>query len=301
MNPEAAMNPISEAIGHRRKAAYQEPMPHGQVRCLLCPHQCVLPPGQVSRCLSRENHDGTLMVRNYGMVTSLALDPIEKKPLARFHPGRQILSVGTFGCNFTCQFCQNWQISQQEVPGRFIPPVELLRLAKETVADGNIGVAFTYNEPTIWYEYVRDCAMLLHEAGLAPVLVTNGFINLAPLLALLPHVDAMNVDIKAFRPEFYQKLCGGRLEPVLETVKHAHAHCHVEVTTLVIPGLNDDESEIDALAAWLANLSPHIPLHLSRHHPDWHMTEPAPIGIPRLKKLAEIAHRHLDTVILGNV
>ncbi len=283
------------------QAAFQEQLPDGRVRCLLCPHHCVLLPGQVSRCLSRENHNGVLRVRNYGMITSMAMDPIEKKPLVAFHPGRHILSVGTFGCNFTCRFCQNWQISQQEVPGRFLPPIELLRLARETVEDGNIGVAFTYNEPTIWFEYVRDCAMLLHEAGLATVLVTNGFIDPEPLRELLPLVDAMNIDVKGFQPEFYKDLCGGRLEPVLNTVKQAHAHCHVEVTTLVIPGHNDDEAEIDALAVWLAGISPHIPLHLSRHHPDWQMPEPQPISVSRLRKLVGIAGKHLDTVIAGNV
>jgi pyruvate formate lyase activating enzyme len=237
------------------------------------------------------------------MVVSLALDPLLKIPLCAFHPGRRILSVGTFGCNLSCSFCQNWQISQREVPGRYISPVELLRLARDTLQEGNIGVAFTYNEPSIWFEYVRDCARLLHEAGLSVVLVTNGFLSREPLLELLPHVDAMNVDIKAFQslPGFYQTLCKGRLEPVLETVRLAHVSCHVEITTLVIPGYNDSEEEIDALASWLASLSKHIPLHLTRHHPDWLMQQPAPISVSQLEKLAHTASRHLDTVIMGNV
>ena len=282
-------------------AAYQQPLSDKRAQCLLCPHHCVMQDGQISRCLSRENRGGVLHVRNHGIVTSMALDPIEKKPLLAFHPGRKILSVGTFGCNLRCQFCQNWKISQQEASGRHISPMDLLRLARETVEDGNIGVAFTYNEPTIWFEYVRDCAKLLHEAGMAVVLVTNGFISREPLLELLPHVDAMNVDVKAFTDSFYRQLCGGRLEPVLETVRLVHARCHLEVTTLVIPGRNDGAEEIETLATWLSSLSPHIPLHLSRHHPDWNMPEPAPIEVPRLRQLAEVARRHLDTVFVGNV
>ena len=289
------------ASAHDPVAAYQHPLSDDRVQCQLCPHHCVISDGQVSRCLSRENRHGVLHVRNYGITTSMALDPIEKKPLYAFHPGKKILSVGTFGCNFRCQFCQNWQISQQETSGRYLPPLELLRLARETVEDGNIGVAFTYNEPTIWFEYVRDCAKLIHEAGMSVVLVTNGFICQEPLMELLPYVDAMNVDVKAFTPEFYQQLCAGRLEPVLETVRMVHSKCHVEVTTLVIPGQNDGESEIEELSVWLASLSPHIPLHLTRHHPDWNMPEPEPIPIPRLRRLADIARRHLDTVFVGNV
>jgi len=282
-------------------AAYQEAMPDGLARCLLCPHRCVLKPGQTSRCLGRENRDGQLEVRNYGKVTSLALDPIEKKPLSAFYPGKRILSVGTFGCNLTCRFCQNWRISTRHAPTEEISPDELLRLARETVPEGNIGIAFTYNEPTIWYEYVRDTAKIAHDAGLAVVLVTNGYILEEPLKALLPFVDAVNIDLKAFTDGFYKQTCGGSLPPVLETIRNCHGKCHVEVTTLLIPGMNDSEEEISQLSSWIASISPGIPLHLSRHHPDYKMTEPEPIGVKDLHRLAVVASRHLDKVLVGNV
>jgi len=282
-------------------ARWQEPLPDGRIRCLLCPNHCVLKPGEVSRCLSRVHEDGMLRVRNYGKVASIALDPVEKKPLCAFHPGRRILSVGTFGCNLSCQYCQNWRISQEEAPCRDISPGQLVHLAEDVREEGNIGLAFTYNEPTIWYEYVLDTAQLAQESDQVVVLVTNGYINPEPLASLLPHVDAMNIDLKAFHPAFYRDLCKGRLEPVLETIRASHAACHVELTTLVIPGYNDAESEIDALAGWVAELSPRIPLHLSRHHPDWHMREPGPIEVERLYRLSDIARKHLDTVHVGNV
>ena len=282
-------------------ARWQESIPDGRARCLLCPNHCVLKPGETSRCRSRVHADGMLRIRNYGKVTSIALDPVEKKPLCAFHPGRRILSAGTFGCNLCCPFCQNWRISQEEAAWRDVPPEQLVHLAAEMKEDGNIGIAFTYNEPTIWYEYVLDTAQIAQEADLAIVLVTNGYINPEPLAALLPYVDAMNIDLKAFHPGFYRDVCKGRLEPVLETIQAAHAACHIELTTLVIPGLNDAEEEIDALARWVAALSPRIPLHLSRHHPDWKMREPGPIEVERLFRLSDIARRHLETVRVGNV
>lgn len=282
-------------------ALYQESLPNDHVQCGLCPHCCNLKPGQTSRCLSRENRDGILYVRNYGKVTSLALDPIEKKPLASFHPGTTILSAGTFGCNLSCDFCQNWRISQEEAPWREISPEALLKLARKLQDEGNIGVAFTYNEPTIWYEYVKDCAILIHDADMLNVLVTNGFIMKEPLKALLPYIDAMNIDLKAITPNFYEKLCHGTLEPVLETIRQCHGKCHVELTTLIIPGQNDSVQDIVTLSEWIASISSDIPLHLTRHHPDYKMREPAPISVEHLRYLASIASRHLNAVHVGNV
>jgi pyruvate formate lyase activating enzyme len=270
-------------------AKYQESLADGIARCSLCPHGCLLKPGQTSRCLSRENIGGVLSVRNYAKVTSLALDPIEKKPLISFHPGKKILSVGTFGCNLSCDFCQNWRISQEEAPWSVIPPENLLQLAREMMHAGNIGVAYTYNEPTIWYEYVYDCAKLLRAAGLCNVLVTNGYILKEPLMALLPFIDAMNIDLKAFTQDFYGGLCKGGLEPVLQTIQNSHGLCHVELTTLLIPGRNDSEQEIISLSKWIAAISPDIPLHLTRHHPDYKMREPEPISVSRLRFLASVA------------
>ncbi len=291
----------SERIFVGKPALYQEILEDGRVQCGLCPHRCLLKPGQVSRCLSRENKGGVLFVRNYAKVTSMALDPIEKKPLASFHPGTKILSVGTFGCNLACDFCQNWRISQEEAPWRELSPEHLQRLAVDMRKDGNTGVAYTYNEPTIWYEYVMDSAKLIHEAGLQNVLVTNGYILENPLKALLPFIDAMNIDLKAITPDFYPYLCKGTLEPVLETIRNCHGQCHVELTTLLIPGLNDSERDIVTLSEWIAAISPDIPLHLSRHHPDYKMREPAPISVQRLRHLASLASRSLREVHAGNV
>ncbi len=282
-------------------AAFQKALADGRAQCLLCPHRCILKPGTISRCLSRENRDGQLWVRNYGRVTSLALDPIEKKPLNAFHPGKKILSAGTFGCNLTCRFCQNWRISTEEAPSREILPDELLRLARAAIPEGNIGIVFTYNEPTIWYEYILDTARLFHDAGLSNVLVTNGYILEEPMKTLLPFIDAMNIDLKAYTQDYYESRCGGDLQPVLDTIRLCHAHCHVELTTLILPGLNDSEAEISSLASWIASISPTIPLHLSRHHPDYRMAEPRPIAVDALYRLADIAATFLDTVIVGNV
>lgn len=192
-------------------------------------------------------------------------DPIEKKPLYRFHPGSAILSLGSWGCNFTCPFCQNWQISQQEAPFRELTPEQALALARHYRADGSIGLAYTYNEPTLSYESIIQTARLVHEAGLVNVMVSNGYIEKEPLQALLPYIDAWNIDLKGFSQDFYQSLCGASLQPVLDTIEAAAAVSHVEVTTLVIPGENDDPAQMDAEARWLASISPDIPLHLTRY------------------------------------
>jgi pyruvate formate lyase activating enzyme len=269
--------------------------------CLLCPHGCSVAPGHSGLCKARRNSDGRLLAWSYGKITSLALDPIEKKPLYRFYPGSRILSVGSFGCNFRCDFCQNWQIAQREAAWRLIEPEEMAGLAVQAGTEGNIGLAYTYNEPLVGYEYVLDCARLIHGETMKNVLVTNGYINPEPLRALLPVIDAMNIDLKAWNADFYARICGGRIDPVLETIRISAACCHVEITTLLIPGLNDDESDIEALAGWLASLSPDIPLHLTRHHPDYRMAEPGPISRARLEKLAAVARKSLKYVWLGNI
>lgn len=284
-----------------RIAEYQEHLADNKVRCRLCPHNCILVNNETSRCLSRKNVEGCLHVLNYGKITSLALDPIEKKPLSFFQPGKSVLSVGTFGCNFSCAYCQNWRISQQRADYRYTSPQDLLELAKQTIPDGNIGVAFTYNEPVIWYEYVKDTALLFKEAGISTVLVTNGFIQQEPLQKLLPYIDAMNIDIKAFHEDFYDKVCLGRLWPVKNTILSALNSCHIELTLLIIPGCNDSFDEINNLAEWVAGISPEIPLHISRHHPEWKMSKPYPADIEHMHKLKEIAGRYLSRVLLGNM
>lgn len=253
-------------------------------------------------CRARENVDGTIVDRNYGLITSLALDPIEKKPLRRFHPGSMILSAGSFGCNLRCPFCQNAAISQvgEEAARWKVTPRELLQLALEYKEKaGNIGVAFTYNEPLVGYEYVRDCAKLLKEQGLATVLVTNGMIDPAAWQALLPLIDAANIDLKGFTPDFYKWLQGD-LETVKTNIKAAvEAGCHVEVTTLIIPGRNDSDEEMEREAAWLASLSPELPLHLSRYFPRWQLDTPA-TPVPTVYHLANVARKRLKYVYEGN-
>jgi pyruvate formate lyase activating enzyme len=238
---------------------------------------------------------------NYGEVTSAGMDPIEKKPLYHFHPASNILSLGTFGCNLSCGFCQNWQISQQRPPTQVILPEEAVRLAQKHVPDGNIGLAYTYNEPFIWYEYIRETAPLIKEAGLYNVLVTNGIVEAEPLEELLPFIDAMNVDIKSMSEKFYLQHCKGQALPARQTVERAFGCCHVEITTLVIPGLNDSPEEIGRLAQWLSSVNPDIVLHLSRFFPNYKMKDVPPTPLPTLQKARDSALHYLRHVYLGNV
>ncbi len=277
---------------------------NGGVQCLLCPQRCYIPPGRHGACRARVNRDGTLVSEIYGRVSSVAVDPTEKKPLYHFWPGSYLLSLGSVGCNFACPFCQNWHISQSDAPTRHITPQQAVQLAlRARDRDSRcIGIAYTYNEPFIWYEYVYDCCELAAREGLVNVLVTNGYVNREPLEALLPLVAAMNVDVKAFSDEFYRELCRAQLEPVKETVERAHRKgCHVEVTTLIIPGWNDGEEEIRALSRWLAQLSPDLPLHLSRFFPNHQMIDVPPTPVETLKRLRAVARAHLRFVYLGNV
>ena len=241
------------------------------------------------------------MSLSYGRLTALALDPIEKKPLRRFRPGSFILSVGSFGCNMRCPFCQNSDISMagDEAETQAMAPKALVRRAVALQAQGNIGIAYTYNEPFVGYEFVADTARLAHEAGLSNVLVTNGLVCKAPLRALLPYVDAMNIDLKCFTDEVYRSL-GGDLPTVLATIRASSAACHVEITTLVVPGLSDSPSEMEAEARWLASIDPAIPLHLSRFFPRYRMRDAQPTPVATLYALRDVAAQHLRYVYLGN-
>ena len=270
--------------------------------CELCFHHCALDDGQTGLCRARACQDGKIVSLNYGKLTSLALDPIEKKPLRRFHPGSLILSVGSFGCNLRCPFCQNHEISMAGDSGIQtveVSPEQLAAKAAELVPHGNIGVAYTYNEPLIGYEYVRDCAALVHEQGMVNVLVTNGTVEEEPWRALLPLIDAANIDLKGFTPAWYRRL-GGDLETVKRSIALAAERCHVEVTTLLIPGENDSEEEIRELARWLASISSEIPLHLSRFFPRYRMLDRPPTPVEQVSCLAETARRYLSYVYTGN-
>ena len=242
------------------------------------------------------------MCANYGLVTSLALDPIEKKPLRRFHPGSHILSAGSFGCNLRCPFCQNHTIAQSNAEGmqlERISPEQLVDTALSLRAEGNIGIAYTYNEPLVGYEFVRDCATLAHERGLLNVAVTNGYICTGPLISLLPHLDALNIDLKGFTESFYRVL-GGDLKTVKQAIALAAASCHVEVTALIVPGENDSDDEMLRLSAWLASVSAEIPLHISRFFPQYRMRDRPPTPVEDVYRLAGIARENLKFVYTGN-
>jgi len=288
----------------RKEASYWETADNGKVRCHLCPHRCLISPGKRGLCRVRENEGGTLYTINYGLVSSLALDPIEKKPLNRFYPGSLILSAGSTGCNFACPFCQNHSIARaapEEIATHYIPPEELADNAAALKDSGNIGVAYTYNEPMIWFEYVLDAARAVKKRGMKNVLVTNGYVCKEPLEELLPNIDAMNIDLKAFDQGFYKNVVRGGLAEVKETIAASAKACHVEVTTLVIPGLNDSAEDIKKMAEWLANISPDLPLHLSRFFPKHEMTDRAPTSRHSLNELAVAAREYLNYVYIGNV
>lgn len=271
------------------------------VRCHLCPNSCLLMPGQTGLCRVRECRDGELVTRSYGSVSSIALDPIEKKPLYHFYPGSTILSLGSFGCNLRCRYCQNWQISQRLEEGHIITPQSVAELAQGFRKDDCIGVAFTYNEPTIWYEFIWDAAQHIKAADMAVVLVTNGYMSPKPWRELLSLVDAVNVDIKGWSGEFYRQMCGGRLQPVLDNVETAGDLCHVELTYLLVPGHNDDDESIKGFARWVRDrLGRSTPVHFSRYFPNYNLDiDPTPITT--MERAYSLAQERLDFVYLGNV
>lgn len=283
-------------------------------RCDVCFRQCELGEGKTGFCGARICRDGQVVQDNYGRVTSLALDPIEKKPLNRFHPGSLILSVGSYGCNLRCPFCQNHEISWSDrameygEKAEYISPEDLADTALYYQPRGNIGLAFTYNEPLIGYEYIRDAGRLIHEAGMVNVLVTNGTANLRILREIAPYIDAMNIDLKGFRSEYYENLLGGSLEMVLDFIREAVKWCHVELTTLIIPGENDSDEEIRQMTRWISRLEDangrrigfRIPLHISRFFPRFHMTDRDATDVKKIYHLAKVAREHLKTVYTGN-
>ena len=271
--------------------------------CTTCPRHCRIPEGSLGFCRARRCVSGTVIDDNYGKITAAALDPIEKKPLVRFFPGSRILSVGSWGCNLRCPFCQNYEISMTDCSDiRFddITPEELCRRAQQLAPQGNIGVAYTYNEPLVGWEFVRDTAKLVHEAGMKNVIVTNGWTETATLDAVLPYTDAFNIDLKSYSEAFYKKV-GGTLQVVKDNIRRAAASSHVEVATLVIPGENDSTEEMDELSSFLASVSPDIVLHVTRFFPCYHMTDRGPTPVQKVLDLADTARKHLKYVYEGNI
>ena len=280
--------------------------------CPVCPHRCRIAEGKTGRCRARGTRDGSVVPLNYGLVTSLALDPIEKKPLARFYPGSRILSVGSYGCSLNCPFCQNWEISMSDgqefrhgrrAEDNYVSPEALADMAEHLRPQRNIGVAFTYNEPLISYEYVMDTARLLREKDLKVVLVTNGCVNDEIADTVLPLTDALNIDLKSFQDDVYRNFLGGNLAAVKNFIAKAAEQCHVELTSLIVPGMNDSEEEIRAMTQWIASL-PHgeeIPLHITRFFPRYRMQDRNPTEKAAILKLVEIARQQLKYVFPGNI
>ncbi|MCL4498706.1 MAG: AmmeMemoRadiSam system radical SAM enzyme [Chloroflexi bacterium] len=303
-----------EAASRLPEAEFYERLEEGRVRCHLCPQLCLIKEGRLGFCFIRQNKGGRLYPLLYGRVASAYLDPIEKKPLYHFHPGSTIFSIGGLGCNLRCPWCQNWNIAQpkdafpgmavEEIIGQFteeLSPERVVELAREYAGYGCVGVAYTYNEPFIWFEYVQAVSRLVREAGLKNVLVTNGYVEEAPLRKLLPLIDAMNIDVKGYSPEFYRRVAG-RLEPVLRTAEISKtAGCHIEITNLMIPTLNDSVEQINALVEWIAErLGPDTPLHFSRYFPSYKLdVEPTPLET--LKRAEAVALEKLDHVHVGNI
>ena len=282
-----------------KEALFYEKLNGREVKCLLCPQTCRIVEGKTGFCRVRKNIDGKLYSLIYGQISSIALDPIEKKPLYHYHPKEFILSIGTKGCNLACGFCQNFSISQGlNVPTQEITCEEIITKAKNCQS---FGIAYTYNEPLIWYEFVLDTAKLARREGLKNVLVTNGFINPEPLRKILPFIDAMNIDLKSIEDDFYRNTCKGFLAAVLETIKKAKQFCHVELTNLIIPTLNDSEGNFEKLVDWIYNnLGEDTPLHFSRYFP-CHKFDIPPTPPVTLQKARDIAAAKLKYVYLGNV
>ena len=284
------------------------------VVCDVCFRHCHIEEGERGFCGARINRNGKIEALNYGRITSIALDPIEKKPLNRFYPGSKILSVGSFGCNIRCPFCQNHEISwsleafrnTDDLP--YLSPEELLDIALRLKDRSNIGVAFTYNEPLIGYEYVRDCAKLFHENGMKTVLVSNGTAEIEILNKILPYIDAMNIDLKGFDADYYGKTLKGDRDQVLRFIEEAAKRCHMEITTLIVRDENEDEEQMRQISSWIASLKDDdgypigkkIPLHVSRFFPCFHMTDRKATAVETVYRLAEIAREKLDYVYTGN-
>lgn len=289
-----------------REAALWEAREGGVAACRLCAHRCVIAPGKAGVCGVRENRDGRLVTLVYGEVAAAHVDPIEKKPLFHFFPGSTAMSIATPGCNFRCGFCQNWQISQAPrrarggIAGEPFPPDAVVSAAVEA---GCRSISYTYTEPTIFFEYAAETARLARAAGLANAFVTNGYMTPEALAAIQPVLDAANVDLKAFRDETYRKVCGARLEPVLETIRGMRSRgLWVEVTTLVVPGLNDEVTELEGIARFIASVDPDIPWHVSRFHPDFEYTAAPATPLAALRAAAEAGRREgLRYVYVGNV
>jgi pyruvate formate lyase activating enzyme len=273
-----------------------------KLECQLCPHFCKIAEGKTGICGVRKSTGQAIELLTYGVISGYALDPIEKKPLYHFYPGTNILSIGSYGCNMRCDFCQNYNISQHTLASypTTTEPEKIIKDAQSALH--NIGIAFTYNEPVIWFEFIRDVALKAKRKGLRTVMVSNGFVNKEPLDEIISFTDAFNIDLKAFDAAFYKKLTGADLEPVKKALKQiGKSSKHLEITTLIIPGQNDDEKEMALEADWIAGeLGKDVPLHLSRYFPMFKREDPS-TPHDTIEKLFETASKYLDYVYTGNM
>ncbi len=281
-----------------KEAVYYEQIADHKIKCYLCPFECRVQEGKVAKCMGRQNIGGKFYAINYGQTTSLAMDPIEKKPLFHFYPKSKILSIAANSCNLGCTFCQNWAISQVKTDTHCITPE---RIVEQAIQYHSIGLAYTYSEPLMWYEFVLDTAKLMKQAGLKNVLVTNGTLNEKPMREILPYIDALNIDLKGMNERFYKKVCKSLLKPVLNTINLVKEFQKplLEITNLIIPTLNDSEEDLDNLINWIADLDPSIPLHFSAYHPDYKLDVPA-TPLSTLRRAYDKAIKRLHYVYVGN-
>jgi len=283
---------MKEAVLYKQKGK--------NLRCFACSHRCLIPDGKTGICGIRKNIDNKLYLLVYGKVAAMHVDPIEKKPLYRFLPGSYTFSFGTIGCNFKCSFCQNYDISQEkEIFGEEITPKQIVEQALKAKCKS---IAYTYNEPAIFIEFVKDIAVLARKKGLKNILVTNGYFTKESLKFIVPYIDAMNIDLKSFSDKFYIKNCQARLKPVLETIKLAYKKgIHIEITTLIIPGENDSEEELEKIAKFISKINKNIPWHISRFFPMYKMNNKEPTPKETLERAYKIGKRYLNYVYIGNV
>ncbi len=269
--------------------------------CLVCGRRCMLRDGETGFCGARKNIEGRIMSVGYGKLTFMTLEEIERRPIRMFLPGNKILTVGSFGCNYHCPWCQNHLISradEKSTKWKYVSPEQLVRTALKMKTKGNVGIAYSFNEPLVNWEYVRDCARLASAKGLKNVLITNGSADLRVVEQMIRYFDAMNIDLKCFSEEKYRALCG-ELEDVKRFIERAAAKCHVEVSTLIVPGWNDSDAEMEAMADWLSWVSYTLPFHVTRYFPHYRMQEPA-TDVIRIQELAEVARKYLQNVFVEN-
>jgi pyruvate formate lyase activating enzyme len=286
-----------------KEARFYEKKEDNAVQCRLCPHHCLLKLGQTGICHVRKNEKGSLHALSYGHLVAKNPDPIEKKPLFHFHPGSRSYSIATVGCNLQCKHCQNADISQatpNEIFTEYTSPEDVVQAAKKT---GCKSIAYTYTEPTIFYEYAYDTAKLAHDQGLKNVFVTNGFIEKEPLEEIAPYLDAANIDLKSMSETFYKKICGGHLQPVLDRIQDYHdLGIWIELTTLLIPGYNDSKKELNDIARFIADIDAEIPWHITGFHPTYKLTDAKATTISALEQAAKIGKdQGLQYVYQGNL